>query len=253
MPKKSLFLALLSAGLILVTACGGDSGPAGTPGPSASAATARPISPPLEGPPRAVATERTNFRELPEFELPSPADLPEPPGDAKGPEFHPPAEPQCPEGWQGLERPVEGFRICYPKEWSIQGHGYVSAGAEDRWYSVGVYFFRDDVEVAHVSVYVVNPFARPFAYTRDCKQAYRVTFAGESAALCPDYPGVPPEERIIAYHIRRGDLDYFVNVVPKFTYDPQAGKYLDTWDREAEARAIQIAQTLQLTPIISPQ
>ena len=78
---------------------------------------------------------------MPEFQLPVPEDLPAPPEDATGPEFQPPAEPQCPAEWQELRRPAEGFEVCYPEGWSIEGHGYVSAGVEDRWYSVGLFLF----------------------------------------------------------------------------------------------------------------
>ena len=260
----------LSAAIVLGAACGGDDGGfSETPGPGVSATVAAtgspgpaarprpsggPVTPPLEGPARPnAATTRTNYRELADYALPSPQDVPEPPRDAAGAEFHPPSEPKCPEGWEILRRPIEGFQICYPKEWAIDGHGYVSAAAEDRWYSVGFFLRREGVEVAHVSVYVVDPFAMPFTHTRDCKKAYRVTFAGEQAVLCPDHTGVPPEVKIVTYHIRRGDLDYYVNVVPQFTYDSGAGQYLDQWDKEAEATAIQVAQTFQLTPILSPQ
>ncbi len=267
MLHKAWPLIALAAAMILAAACGGDdSGSGGTPGaaisgtatsPPGLAALPRPsigpVTPPMEGPARPnAATTRTDYRGLADFSLPTPEDLQEPPSDADGAEFHPPSEPTCPEGWEILQRPIEGFQICYPEEWVIDGHGYVSAAAEERWYSVGFFLRRDGAEVAHVSVYVVNPFAMPFTYTRDCKEAYRVMFAGEQAVLCPDLPGVLPEVKIITYHIRKGDLDYYVNVVPKFSYDFGAGRYLDQWDKEAEAMAIQIAQTFQLTPIFSP-
>ncbi len=103
-----------------------------------------------------------------------------------------------------------------------------------------------------MSIYVVNPYAKPFTYTRDCEQAYRVTFAGEAASLCPDHPGEFPEAKIIAYHVRKGDLDYFLNVVPMLPWDAETGSYRDTWDRDVEAAAIAIAQTFQLTERIMP-
>jgi len=270
MPKPviiAVFLALLG---VLLAACDGGNGQKTTPPPAASAtpggtatatpspgpepsAEARRIAPPLEGPSRGPgATERTNYRELPEFELPAPEDLPEPPDSATGPEFQPPAEPQCPEDWEELERRAEGFAVCYPASWSIEGHGYVSAGVEDRWYSLGLFLFQDDAELAHVSIYVVNPYARPFTYTRDCDQAYRVTFAGEPAVLCADHPGEFPEAKIIAYHVRMGDLDYYINVVPTFQYDAESRTYLETWSEDAEATGIEIAHTLRLMEPVTP-
>ncbi len=271
MRNKLLTAILLTAALLLAAACGGDDNASGgTASPSASAraaaspppaaapppgpgATLRPVSPPLEGSQRATAaTTRTNFRELPEFALPSPDDLPEPPADATGPEFHPPADPSCPPDWQVLQRPVEGFQICYPGDWVIDGHGYVSAADEDRWYSVGFFLRHGATEIAHVSLYVLNPYDTPFNYTKDCNQAYRVTFSGQPAVLCPDHQGVPPEVKILTYQIRRGDLDYYVNVVPRYTYDTVANRYLDQWDKDVEATAIQIAQTLQFVPLLSP-
>ena len=103
-----------------------------------------------------------------------------------------------------------------------------------------------------MSVYVVNPYAKPIVYTRDCDQAYRVTFAGEPAALCPDHSGESPEAKIIAYHVRRGDLDYYINIVPKFQYDAASKSYLDTWSQDAEATGIQIAHTLQFMEVATP-
>ncbi|MDO8617054.1 MAG: hypothetical protein Q7T33_15195 [Dehalococcoidia bacterium] len=265
MYKKLLALAILSAGLALAAACGGDDNSTATPagsGPTVTRSpapadlpppdTGKPVTPPMEGPPRQPATARVNYRDLPEWTLPAPQDLPQVPGDAQGAEYRPPAEPKCPDDWQSLPRPVEGFQICYPGDWVIDGHGYVSAGNEDRWYSVGFYLRRDGVEAAHVSLYVLNPFAVPFTYTRDCPHPYQVTFAGQPAVLCPDGPSVPPEVRIITYQLRQGDLDYYVNVVPKLTFDTKSGHYLNEWDKDAEATAIQVAQTFQLVPLYSP-
>lgn len=270
MRNRVMVLVILAmAGGLLAAACAGGGQettpvPGATDAPAASATAtpdpgvstfpeARRTGPPLEGASRGVAaSERTNYRELDEFQLPEPEDLPPPPEEATGPEFQPPAEPQCPEDWQELSRPAEGFRVCHPEGWSIDGHGYVSAGAEDRWYSLGLFLSQDDVEVAHVSIYVVNPYAKPITYTRDCDQAYRVTFAGEPAAFCPDYTGEFPEAKIIAYHVRRGDLDYYINVVPKFQYDATSRIYLDTWSQDAEATGILIAHTLQFMEIATP-
>ncbi len=259
-------LSLVLAGGLLAVACGedGDAGSVTTPtlgvspvGTSNSADVSLPegssFSPPLEGPSRGLpATERTDYWALPEFALPAPGDLPELPGNSMGTELRPPAEPQCPEAWQEVPRPAEGLSICYPADWRIEGHGYVSAGVEDRWYSLGLYLFKDGVELAHVSVYALNPYAQPFNYTRDCEQAYRVSFAGEPAVVCPDFPGQWPEVRIISYHVRKDDLDYFVNVVPRFQADSQSGDYSDTWSEEAEATAIQIAHSFRLIKRVSP-
>ena len=270
MPKPVIFAVFLALVGVLSAACGGGNGEKTTPPPAATAtaggtatataspepeasATARRITPPLEGPARGPgATKRTNYRKLSEFRLPAPEDLPEPPDSATGPEFHPPAEPQCPKDWKKLERPAEGFRVCYPEGWSIEGHGYVSVGVEDRWYSLGLFLFQGDAELAHVSIYVINPYARPFTYTRDCDQAYRVTFAGEAAVLCADHPGQSPEAKIIAYHVRMGDLDYFINVVPRFQREADSGTYLKTWSKDAEATGIEIAQTVQLMEPVTP-
>ena len=251
--KKALSLSTLVLTMAAaVVACSGGDGlrPTVTPGtPPPDLA----FAPPFEGPERAsVSQRRTNYREEPDFQLPSPDTLSEPPRGTSGPEFRPPEEPQCPQSWNTLSRPREGFSICYPDPWIIEGHGYVTAGADDRWYSVGLFLFDGDLEAAHVSIYITNPYARPFLYTRECEQAYRVAFVGEPAVLCPDYPGVSSEARIIAYHLRRGDLDYFVNVVPHYEYDAQAFRYLDAPAEEVEARAIQIAHTFNLIEITEP-
>jgi len=271
MNKAATLVALVTTVALLLAGCTEEAGPTGTPAatptaqatPQSSPLPSPPpgtvikpprafVTPPMEGPPRgSAATVRTNYRELPEFRLPAPQDLPEAPSGG-GPQFQPPAQPLCPPGWQELWRPAEGFKTCYPESWSIDGHGYVSAGRDDRWYSVGLFLYQDDVEVAHVSYYVVNAYARPFMYARDCKQAYRVRFAGEPAILCPDFPGQFNEAKIIAYHVRKYDLDYYVIVVPKRQYNPATGGYLDTWSRDAEATAIQIAHTFQFVERLTP-
>lgn len=266
--RKLISLASLVpviAALLLAVACtDGDGEPSPEPTgetPSAATPTVEPtpqptgevIVPPLEGPERTLAfKENTNYREQPEFQLPAPEDVPEAPADAEGAEFHPPEEPVCPDGWEILRRPVEGFEVCYPATWRIDGHGYVSAGLDDRWYSVGLFLFEDGRQLAHVSIYIINPYAQPFLYTRDCQQAYRATFAAMPAVLCPDLSGRPPEGKIIAYHVRRDDLDYFLNVVPYFEYDEEEGGYLDSWPEEIEEQAIQVAHTFLFTPLLEP-
>ncbi|MDO8614303.1 MAG: hypothetical protein Q7T33_01025 [Dehalococcoidia bacterium] len=261
MRRLLLFSPLL---LLLLTALacggggdGGDSsaspgdGATSTPGGQAQQSPqATAIVPPLEGPPRGVAAgDRVDYRELPEWQLPNPGDLPAPPPEAQGQEFHAPEAPACPPDWLVLQRPSEGFTICYPPDWRTEGHGYVAAGNEEQWYSLGLILFQGERQLAHVSVYMVPRFAQPFTYTRDCQQAFAVAFAGQPAVLCPDYPGNPPEAKIIAYHIRRDDRDYFVNVVPYFQYDEAAKTYSDGISDNALATAIQVAQTFGFIPI----
>ena len=240
-------------GLSVAPSCGDGGAPASdetptrSPQPSATVAENSRFVPPLEGPERPVSSERTNYRELPEFELPDPAALPPVSAEAEGREFHPPAAADCPASWERLTRPAEGFEICYPPGWVIDGHGYVTGGADELWYSVGIYrLIGDDKQSAHVSIYTTGPFSRPFTYVRECEQAYRVALAGTPASLCPDHPGVFPETRIIAYHLRQGDRDYFVQAVPYFTWDQQDRRYLSTWRAEDEETAIRIAQTFHL-------
>ncbi len=219
--------------------------------PSAPTPVSKLITPPLEGPDRSLPfSERTNYLELPEYQLPQPEDVPAPPSDATGAEFHPPAEPSCPEGWQTLQRPVEGFTVCYPEPLRIDGHGYVSSGFDDRWYSVGLFLFDGERQLAHVSIYILNPYALPFPYTRDCPHPYRVTFAGSPSVLCTDFPPRSPEGEIITYYLRRDDFDYYINIVPYLEYDEAAGDYLDTWPDDILQQAIKVAQTFQLTPRI---
>lgn len=246
-------LALIAATAAVACGGGGKGSSSGSATPAASGASSpTPVTPPLEGPPRTtVSQKRTNYRDDPNYQLPGPDGLPSG-SDQDGQIYHPPANPQCPQGWKTLERPTEGFTICYPDPWTIQGYGYVSAGFDDRWLSVGIFLYKGDAQVAHVSVYVTNAYAQPFLYTKDCKQDYQVTFAGEQAVLCPDHPGVAPEVQISTYHIRKNDLDYFVNVVPHYDFDPASGKYLDSWDKSAAATAVQIAQTFQFIPLVAP-
>jgi hypothetical protein len=151
MPNKlGVLIVVVPAGALLGGACAGGGGakptPTATLGPGLvplPLTAATPIGPPLEGPPLGpAASERTNYRDLAGFQLPAPQSLPEPPDSATGQEFRPPAEPRCPEDWRQLQRLTEGFKICHPETWSIQGNGYVSAGFEDRWYSLGLYLFE---------------------------------------------------------------------------------------------------------------
>ncbi len=244
--------------LALVAACG-DKGSVGDDESATQAAAAATPTPelipapppeverlklPLEGPWRPFhSSERMNYREHPDFQLPDPADLP-PREDVDGLEFQLPDEPECPEDWERLVRPVEGFQICYPPDWTIEVHGYVSRGADDRWYDVGIYRMDPSgLPLIHVSVYVTSPYSQPFMYVAECEQAYRVTLNGVPASICPNFPGQPPEAKIIAYHVRKGDKDYFLNVVPRLEYDASRQGYLTRWSREDEETAIGIVQT----------
>jgi hypothetical protein len=193
--------------------------------------------PPLEGPPRGAAEDVEDFRDLPEWQLPVPEDLSPPPTDATGAEFNPPAEPAaCPDGWSVLARPDERFEVCHPPDWRIEGHGYVSSPGEDRWYSVGIVKWEGTEQLAHVSVYMFPPGARPVRYTIECPQPYAVTFAGEPAVLCADFPGEGRELRAISYHVVRDEQDYFDNAVP---YEGSSQEDLDL--------ALQIAGTFRFT------
>lgn len=244
--RGSVSIAVLAAAAaVIALACGGGGGE--DEGVTMPPVRRDVIAPPLEGEAPPLSTERINYRLHPDFQLPDPAALPPVPEDAEGREYHPPETPECPEDWELLERPGEGFRICYPADWQIDGHGYVSAGADDRWYSLGIFKFVDEnVEQAHVSVYMTPPFARPFLYVAECEQAYQVRFDGRLATLCPDLPGKFPEAKIIAYHIREGERDYFVNVVLYYEYDFENGRYLNSWPQELEETAIRIAQSFDL-------
>lgn len=232
---------LLAALLTLAAGCGGNgSNPTSTStGSTDTSATSAPLTdaltPPLEGPPRQPApTARTDFRELVDWQLPRPEDVSAPPADATGAEFSPPEDPECPQGWDVLTRPTEKFEVCHPPEWQIAGHGYVSGGEEERWYSVGIVLFDGTDQEAHVSVYLFPRYSRPARYTIDCAEPYRVTFAGEEAVLCAEFPPTFPEQRLISYNVLFDDIDYFVNVV---SY--QGGS------QDALATAIEIAHTFK--------
>lgn len=263
MSRFPILIAGLAA-LVLAAACGGDDDTDASPAPTEAGsltasptipAVQNPITPPLEGPDRGpAATERTDFREDPAFRLPSPDDVPGPLEDDDDPLLFPPEEPICPEGWETVNRPSESFEICHPPEWSIEGQGYVSAGQEERWYSMGIVDFENEEALrqrAHVSVYVIPQFARPFPYTRDCPQPYSVEFTGRPAVACTDFPGTPPEAFIASYHVFANDIDYFVNVVPYFQYEGGDGEFTDEIYEESLATAREIAfsfRVLDATP-----
>jgi hypothetical protein len=244
----ALFLASAIVVSALAASCGDDDSGDGdaSPSPAESGSPTPPppadLFPPIEGPDRGpAATERTDFRQVEEWQLPEPDELEPVPEDEDDAVFHPPEEPQCDTSWIDKQRPTEGFAICYPPDWQLAAEGFVSEGAEDRWYSVGIIMFADDAREdrdAHVSVYAIPRYARPMVYTRDCPKPYSLTFAGQPAVICPDFPGEGDEERIVSYHVRRGDMDYFIQAVP-FEDGPD-----DAFDT-----AVQIAHTFRLIEI----
>ena len=242
-----LLKTLALAGAILATvtllACGGDDGgDGGGPSPSVASPTAtRPDNlggffPPLEGPARPVAREVVNYWEVSTYDLPDPADLPELPSELSA--LAPPEVPVCPEGWVNLDRPTEGFKLCYPEGYTTEAHGYVTAGVDERWYAVGIFDFDGEEPLGHVSIYVTGPFSQPFDYVALCDQAYQITIDGEPATVCPAYDGVGGE-KIIAYNLRLGDFDYSINAVPA---SPDTSGIEDT--------LLQIVQSFDLIDLI---
>lgn len=278
MPARA-FVVLLPAvlALMIAVACGDDdlgdgdststpvtttplgTGDASPPGPGDASPLGTPaslIAPPLEGPVRGRAPdERTDFREAPGWELPEADDLAKPDDDADL-VLNPPSNPSCPEAWVEHNRVVEGFKLCYPEDWTLAGNGYVNSSNQDRWYSVGIFDFvgptLEQQQRAHVSVYVISPFVLPFRYTIDCPEAFGITFAGEPAVVCPDFEADSPEARIVSYHVFREDLNYFVNIVGYFSYDAATGEYSDDIESDAFDQALTIAHTFQFQPVIGP-
>jgi hypothetical protein len=262
--SRSILAAALAASFLLIAACGGDDDDGQSPTDGAQTTDpagptptrGNPVTPPLEGPGRGAApAEFTDYREEPEWLLPKPDDLQPPPEElAEEPAANPPAQPVCPEGWLTIDRPTEGFKICHPENWTVAGHGYVSGANEDRWYSVGIFDFVDEsrtTQRAHVSIYAIPRYTRPFRYTVDCPQPYAVMFAGEPAVVCPNFPGQPPEEHeIISYHVFLNDLDYFVNVATYFIHEGE--EITDEIDEEARTTAIEIAHSFQFTEFVGP-
>ena len=263
MPARAFVLLLPAVlALMIAVACGDDdstSTPTTTPDGSGDASPlatpASLIAPPLEGPARGPSPgERTDFRNEPDWKLPGPDDRPEP-DDADDPVVNPPSNPSCPAEWIEHDRLVEGFKLCYPEDWTLSGNGYVNAPNEDRWYSAGFFDFvspAQEQQRAHVSVYVMSPFVEPFRYTIDCVEAFGITFAGEPAVVCPDFATDSPAARIVSYHVFREGLNYFVNVVGYFGYDAASGEYSDDIESDAFDMALTIAHTFQFRPVISP-
>jgi hypothetical protein len=255
--------------LILLAACGGDDSDSGSPSPSSSddpgvsgsptsapSPGGDPIVPPLEGPASGPPiTEETDWRLDPEWAPPDPADVPEA-DDPDNPVLNPPAVPVCPEEWVKLTRHGEGFEICYPLSWVIGSHGYVASANESRWYSVGIFDFSDaenQIQRAHVSVYMFPQFSRPVRYTIDCPEARGVEFSGEPAVVCPEFPGIEPEAEIISYHVFKDDRDYFVNVATYYEYDAESEEYTDDVAEAAREIGLQIAHSFKFIPLAQRQ
>jgi hypothetical protein len=68
-----------------------------------------------------------------------------------------------------------------------------------------------------------------------------MTFAGEPAVICPAFPEESPREDFVSYHVRKGDVDYFINIVP-----------YEIGDEETRDLAVQIAQTFQIIESSTP-
>jgi len=264
------FVLFLTAALALViaVACGDDDGgigdststpaataPGGTGDASPLATPTGLIAPPLEGPALQPApATRTDFREEPGWELPQVGDLTAP-VDVEDPVVNPPSDASCPAEWVEHSRLFQGFKICYPEDWTLTGNGYVNAANQDRWYSAGFFDFvspTQEQQRAHVSVYVMSPFVRPVRYTIDCEEAFAITFAGEPAVVCPDFETSSPEARIVSYHVFQDELNYFVNVVGYFGYDADKGEYSDDIESTAFDLALTIAHTFQFQPLPGP-
>ena len=212
-----------------------------TPGPET-------LTLPLEGPRRLLTGERINYREDPAVRLPEPEELPEAPDDLPGADLEETPIAACPTDWQLLNRFGEKFQICYPQSWVIGGGGYVTAGRDDRWHGVGLFLFDSSArQRAHVSIYTMGHYSKPVPYTSDCPQAYGVTLAGRPAVICPDFTCIHPEGKIIAYHVRTDEFDYFVNVVLYLEYDTETRVYGEGWPQDLEQEAIQVARTFTLT------
>jgi len=214
-----------------------------------------PLSAPHEGPDLGPFPEEPiDFREDPDWRHPDPESRPTPaPDDKSDVVFGPPAEPSCPEDWERVERLPEDFSICHPDSWE-EDSSYVNH--EVRWYAIGFFDFPGgdrEHQLAHVSVYVFPEFSLTVRYALDCPEAYSVTFAGEPSVVCPDFPPVAPEARIISYHVFRDQRHYFVNVAAYLEYDEENGEYSDSLNEEAFNQAIEIAHTFQFDPLATRQ
>lgn len=256
--NRVFWLLAVAVAVICLAACGGDDDSPTTSGSPTSIGSETLILPPFEGPDRPAAEPpRRNYREDSEWELPSPASLPTPAPSLDDAALRLTA-PRCSPEFETLSRPEEGFQICYPEEWTVAGQGYVNSANEDPWFAVGIFNFPEGEtkdELAHVSIYVTPPFARPFRYTIDCPgPVYRVELAGQPAAACTSFTTTAAESRIVAYHIPTADFDYFIVVT---VYDRSAdGSGTPSGASELPfAVALRIAGTFSLiepTSAVSP-
>jgi hypothetical protein len=252
----SAFLIALLA-MLALTACGDDTPvdsptssfvtPAGSP-----AASPNPLVPPLEGPRRtSYIGERQDFRLNPDYELPTPNEVPTP-EDASDPVLNPPSVPDCPGDWKKLVRGPEGFQLCYPEDWLVLTDAYKNSPNEERWYTGGVFKFPGDPpehQLAHVSVYAIPQYTRPFPYTKDCPTPYRVRLNNQPAVVCPSFPATSPEARLVSYHVFRENFDYFFNIALYYKWDESAGAYTGLTDSAAFDTALRIVHSVEFLSV----
>ncbi len=251
--RAPTLLIALSLALVLAGCGDDDDSVSGSQSPTSivagsPTASPDPLVPPLEGPPREpYIGDPQDFRTNPDYVLPEPGGVPTP-ADSSDPILSPPAEPDCPEDWEELYRGPEGFKLCYPPDWTVLTDAYKNAPNEHRWYAGGVYKFPGDPpehQLAHVSVYAIPQFTRPFPYTRDCPTPYSVQLGGEPSVVCPSFPASHPEARIVSYHVFREGFDYFFNIALYYRWDDGDEKYKDQTDEEAFADALRIIHSVE--------
>lgn len=265
MPSTRIAGALLIAtllALLSLAACGddngGSNGSSGTPTATLAGSptpTPNPLIPPLEGPERVpYVGDKQDFREDPDYQLPQPNGIPTP-GDSNDPILNPPSTPDCPSDWEKLFRGPEGFQLCYPSDWTVLTDAYKNAPNEERWYAGGVFKFPGEPpehQLAHVSIYVIPQFTRPFPYTKDCPAPISTTLDGQPAVVCPSFPATSPEARIVSYHVYRENLDYFFNVALYYEWDEGKGEYTDKTDDDAFDTALKIIHSVQFLDVPTP-
>lgn len=261
--KNAALPLLLALMVISALACGGDDDSDGgatgaptrpTPTPSFRLHAPR-LHAPYEGVEPGQAAAYTDYHQDPQWQLPQPEDLPEP-DDPDDTVLNPGGPSECPGEWTNYERVPEGYQICYPPEWVLANESYINSPNESRWFAAGFFNFTDDTrqhQLAHVSVYVMPKYARPILRTLTCVDAYSTTLAGEPAVVCPDsVPLVPPEARIITYHVYENEVDYFVNIALYYEYDSDDDEYTDDTDEASLETALEIVSTFRLQPIPIP-
>lgn len=257
LPARTLAVILVLAAGALV-ACGGDDDGA-TDAPTGSATLAGsptpspdPLIPPLEGPTRdTYLGERQDFRENPDYQLPRPGAVPTPAADSADPVFDLPSTAECPEGWQTLFRGPELFQLCYPPDWEVLTDAYKNSPNEERWYAGGIFKFPDQEgspQLAHVSVYAIPQFTRPFPYTKDCPAPFSIQLNSQAGVVCPSYPANHPEARIVSYHVYREGYDYFFNIALYYEWDEDRGEFTQETDDEAFNTALQIIRSVEFLP-----